>query len=82
MQDAAGFLFGHRVDRRALMVGQGLEGADREPRVVGNQHPGGDQRVPSEQCHEPGRARGDHSTVGMLRIEDPQRAEILDAALK
>jgi hypothetical protein len=38
------------------------------------------QRVAAEQRHEPRRAGGDHGPLGVVGVEDAQRAEVLGAA--
>ena len=68
------------VDLVALMICEGLQGADREAGVEGQQHPGRQQGVAAEQGHEPGHAGGDHRALWMLGIEDTQRAEVVHAA--
>ena len=72
-----------RVDGGALVAGRG-SAACRAPASgrSGSAIQDGQQRVPAEQRHEPGRAGRDHGPADVRRIEDPQRAEIVDAALQ
>ena len=70
MQDPPGLFLGEQVHRFALPVGQGLQRAQRQRSVDRHHHEGGEQRVPPEQGHEPGRPGGDDHAVGMLRVND------------
>ena len=80
VQDLAGLLLRRRVGEASLAAGQRLQGPEREAVVPREQHPRGQQRVPPEQGHEPGRARGNHGPAGVLRVEDAQRPDVFDAA--
>ena len=78
VQDLAWFFFCRRFDAAALAVGEGLQRARGEAIVPGQQHPRGEQRVTSEQGHEPGGTRGYHGPVRMTGVEDTQRPDVLD----
>ena len=70
-----------RVGALTLVVGEGLQACPTPVRrAAGSGHPRADQRVTAEQRHEPRRTGRDDGAFGMVRVEDAQRAEILDAA--
>ena len=56
--DLAGLLCGRGVGDRPLARGEDLERAERDVRRPGQAEPGGQERVASEQCQEPGSAGG------------------------
>ena len=80
VQDPSGLLLGERVDRPALVPGQGAQRPEREVAVDRQRHQRGQQRVAAEQRHEPRRAGGDRRGGRVLLVEDPERAQVLLAA--
>ena len=80
VHDPTGLLLGQRVCGPALERGQGLQRADRQRPIDRQGHPGRQQRVPAEQGHEPRRPGSHRDPVRVLRVEDPQHAEVLLAA--
>ncbi len=80
VQDPPGLFLGPGVGLGALEAGERLQHAEREIGVDGHRHPRREQRVATEQRHEPRRAGGDHGAFGMLRVEHAQRTEVFGAA--
>ena len=79
VEDATGLLVAPRVDVLALEAGQGLQDAERQVGVDEQRHPRRDERVATEDRHEPRRPRRQHHPLGVVGVEDPERSEVLGA---
>ena len=82
MQDPARLLFGARVDIDALKARERLQGPEREVGVDEHRHPRRDQRVPTEERHEPRCARGHHRPIREFGIEDAQAGDVTRRAVE
>ena len=82
MQDPARLLLGQRVHLRCPAGRPGSAASQGQRCVDGQDHEGGQQRVPPEQRHEPRRSGGDDHAVRMLRVHDAQRPDVVMAAQK
>ena len=80
VEDAARLLLVAGVDLGALEPGQGLQHPAGQVGVDQQRHPRRQQRVAAEHRHEPRRPGGHHHPLGVVGVEDPQRAEVLGAA--
>ena len=60
----------------ALEARERLQRAEREVGIDEHRHPRRDQRVTTEERHEPRRAGRDDGAVGELRVEDAQPGEV------
>ena len=74
-----GFLLGQRVHLLALVIGEGLQGAQGQLGSQRQRHPRGQQRVAPEQGHEPRRAGGDHVAVGCVGSKIRSEPEVVIA---
>ena len=75
-----GSSLGRRVDAGALQARQCPRGAQRQRRIQQQGHQRGQDRVAPEQGHEPRRARDDQRFVGVVGVEEAQRAQVLTGA--
>lgn len=82
VQDLARLLVAAGLDLGALEAGERAQRAQRQSGVQQQRHPRGEQRVAPEHRHEPRRPGRDGDPVGMLGVEDAQRAQVLLGALQ
>ncbi len=80
VQDASRFFLGAGVDLGALETRQRLQHAEGEVGFDHHRHPRREQRVATEQRHEPRRTGSDDGALGVLGVEHAQRAEVFGAA--
>ena len=76
VEDASRLLLGCGIHSGALQFGEGAERAEGERGVDRQRHQRGEQRVSTEQGHEPRCAGSDDGAVGMRGVEDAQGAEV------
>ena len=76
VQDPARLLLGRRVVLAALEVRQAGQDPSGEGAVEGQGHPGGQQRVATEQRHEPRCPGGHDGAVRVLTVDDAQGGQV------